>query len=400
MTDIRVDGVSVELDGDLALEDVDLELDHAELVALIGPNGAGKTTLLRCLTGAVEPDSGAVALDGRDVSEMSREAVARRVATLPQDTSVSFDFTVEQVVEMGRHPWTPRFGSDPDPGAVDTAMETADVERFAERSVADVSGGERQRVLLARCLAQQTDTLLLDEPTASLDLHREIEIMEMVRDLVDDGRAVVAALHDLDLAARYADRIALIDDGTLRRTGPPSEVLDSEVVEDAYGGRVSVDSMGLPRVDAFEERKAEATTHVHVVGNGARQIQVVEPLWRAGFRVTAGPVSRDDPYASALEALTDEVVFERPYRAVSDESRGRVRTLASPADAVVVAPSSVPKGFVPALDAVSDAGGLRLALPDDIGDEEEARCRRALDLRDEEGDAGFRQVFDGLLTQV
>ncbi len=400
MTGLRLDEVSVTLGGETAVDDVTLELEDGELLGVVGPNGAGKTTLLRCMNGALKPDSGDVYLGGDRLRSLGRDEVARQVATLPQDTSISFDFTVEEVVRMGRHPWTPRFGTDPEPEKVDDAMERVDVQRFADRPIDDVSGGERQRVLLARCLAQDASTLLLDEPTASLDVHRAVEVMETVRGLVDDGHTVVAALHGLDLAARYADRLALLDDGDLRIIGEPSEVIDSAVLEEVYGGRVAAESDGLPRVEAFDRTGDVEHARVHVVGNGARQIQVVEALWRAGHAVTAGAVSRDDPYASALDALAVEVVFDEPYSPVSEPSCRRVSHLVDRASAVVVAPSSVPEGFVPTLEAVADASELYLAPADELSDRESQRCRDALDLDGNELTDSAGGLLAGSLTQV
>lgn len=400
MTGLRIEDVSVMLGGDTAVDDVTLELEDGELLGVVGPNGAGKTTLLRCMNGALEPDSGSVYLEGDRLRNLGRDAVARQVATLPQDTSISFDFTVEEVVRMGRHPWTPRFGTDPEPEKVDEAMKTTDVRRFADRKIEDVSGGERQRVLLARCLAQDASTLLLDEPTASLDIHRAVEVMEMVRGLVDDGHTAVAALHDLDLAARYVDRLALLDDGDLRVIGDPSEVVASTVLEEVYGGTVAAESEGLPRVEAFDRTGDLDPARLHVVGNGARQIQVIEGLWRTGHTVTAGAVSRQDPYASALDALTSEVVFEDPYSPVSDDSRRRVRELVDQASAVVVAPTSVAEGFVPALEAVADVSELYVASVDDLSDHERQRIQDALGGGEEELGASAGELLAGSLTQV
>jgi iron complex transport system ATP-binding protein len=247
----RAEGVGVSLAGDRVLSDVTVSAE-AEFVGVVGPNGAGKTTLLRTLNGVVEPDDGVVYVCGDDIGSLSSRETARRVATLPQSTDVSFDFTVEEVVRMGRHPHASRFGGGAeDDAAVHGAMDRADVAAFAGRSVNDVSGGERQRVLLARCLAQDADVLLLDEPTASLDVARAVETLSLVRSLVDEGRTVVAAIHDLDLAARFCDRLTLLDEGRVVASGAPEGVLTEESVESVFGApaRVRTDAVtGAPRV--------------------------------------------------------------------------------------------------------------------------------------------------------
>jgi iron complex transport system ATP-binding protein len=251
MKGITAEGICVELAGKRVLEDVTLSAEDG-FVGLVGPNGAGKTTLLRAMNGVAEPEDGVTFVGGDLVSSLSSRETARRVATLPQSTDVSFEFTVEEVVRMGRHPYASRFGgSAEDDAAVREAMERVDVAAFADRSVHEVSGGERQRVLLARCLAQDADVFLLDEPTASLDVARAVETLSLVRSLVEEGHTAVAAIHDLDLAARFCDELVLLDDGEVVASGPPEEVVTSGNVESVFGApaRVETDpATGAPRV--------------------------------------------------------------------------------------------------------------------------------------------------------
>ena len=259
---IEVDRVSVRLGGERVLDGVDLTVERGRFVGLVGPNGAGKTTLLRTVNGLLTPAEGAVRLDGEDVATLSARQLGRRVATVPQHTDLSFGFTVRQVVELGRHPHRPRFGGpDPDPGAIDRALERTATAHLADRPITAVSGGERQRVLLARALAQAAPALLLDEPTASLDVHHQVRTLRLVRDLVEaDGRTVVAAIHDLDLAARFCDALVLLTEGRVRTAGEPGEVLTEGHLEAAFGGRVSVGTdptTGTPRVTVLADDRPE-----------------------------------------------------------------------------------------------------------------------------------------------
>jgi iron complex transport system ATP-binding protein len=252
---IDLEAVTVRYGDDPVVEDVSLSVASGELVALVGPNGAGKTSLLRTVNGLVEPAAGRVLVDGDDVAGLSAGPLARRVATVPQATSLGFDFDVRGVIEMGRLPYRSRFAGPTaaDREAVDRALARTDTERFADRSVGSLSGGERQRVLLARALCQETPALVLDEPTASLDINHQVATFSLVRELVDEGRAAVAAVHDLDLAARFCDRLALLAGGRLAAAGPPRAVLESSVLERAYGVRVEVTdhpTTGAPTVTA------------------------------------------------------------------------------------------------------------------------------------------------------
>ncbi len=239
---IEIEGLSVRLGGARVLESVSLSVERGDLVALVGPNGAGKTTLLRCVNGVLTPDAGTVRIDSQPVEGLSAKEHARLVATVPQSTQVGFDFPVRDVVAMGRTPHRSRFArtTEADRDLVTEALERAEVADLADRPVGSVSGGERQRVLLARALAQDTPVLALDEPTGSLDINHQVRTFGLVRRLVDDGRTALAAVHDLDLAARFCDELAVLSGGQLLAVGPPEEVLTEPVIEQAFGGRAAV----------------------------------------------------------------------------------------------------------------------------------------------------------------
>ncbi|MFB6284308.1 MAG: heme ABC transporter ATP-binding protein [Halobacteria archaeon] len=229
---ISLEDVSVEMDGSRILDSVKLGIEEGRMVGLIGPNGAGKSTLLRLVNGYLSATRGTVSVDGRYVSGMSASEISRLVATMPQNTNVTFDFSVRKVVEMGRHPYGRK---DSNPDIVDESMRRMEVEEFSERSIHELSGGERQRALLARCLTQDTPYLILDEPTSNLDIRHANRTLEMVRSLVDEeGKTVVAAIHDLNLASRYCDQLVLVSGGSVIVEGKPEEVLTEENVGMAF----------------------------------------------------------------------------------------------------------------------------------------------------------------------
>lgn len=239
---IAVDDVSVTLGDSAVLEDVSVTVADGEFVGLVGPNGAGKTTFLQTVNGLVEPDSGRVRIDGRTVGQCATKELGRLVATVPQDTTLAFDFPVRDVVEMGRTPHRSRFATATaeDREAVERALDRTDTARFADRPVGELSGGERQRVVLARALAQDAPVLLLDEPTANLDIGHQARVLDIVSALAAEGRTVVAAVHDLDLAARYCDRLVLLDDGREVASGVPEAVLTADRVGRVFDTTVSV----------------------------------------------------------------------------------------------------------------------------------------------------------------
>lgn len=230
----RTDGVGYRVGAAQILADVTLEVGYGRVLALVGPNGAGKSTLLGVLAGDIAPTEGAVALDDRDLADWSVRELSHQRSVLLQSNAVAFSFTGRQVVEMGRAPWlgTPR--ADDDENAIAAALEETDAIAFADRPFPTLSGGERARVSLARVLAQDTPVLLLDEPTASLDIGHQEDVLRVARRLAGRGCAVVAVLHDLSLAAAYADDLAMLHHGRLVAHGTPAEVLTAERVEEVY----------------------------------------------------------------------------------------------------------------------------------------------------------------------
>ncbi|WP_109508672.1 heme ABC transporter ATP-binding protein [Nocardioides speluncae] len=222
------------------LAGVDLRVDRGELVALVGPNGAGKSTLLAMLSGDQEPTSGTVEILGRPVAEWRLRALARERAMLTQEQRIAFPFSAREVVTMGRAPWRGRPEEDLDELEVAAAMHTAEVTHLADRAFGSMSGGEKGRTSYARVLAQQTGVLLLDEPTASLDLRHQETLLDSVRSRVREGAAAVAVLHDLNLAAAWSDRIVLLHQGRVVSDGPPSAVLRPELLSEVYDHPISV----------------------------------------------------------------------------------------------------------------------------------------------------------------
>ena len=242
MSHLAARGLSVSLGRRGVLHDVSFSVAEGERVGLVGPNGAGKTTLLRAVAGLL-PHDGALELRGRAVRAWPARERAREVALVRQHTDLAVDFTVAEVVGLGRAPhlgWLAPLAAD-DRERVDGALDAVDLADLADRPVTRLSGGERQRVALAQALAQDAPLLLLDEPTAHLDVRHQLEHVARVRALGRAGRTVVAAVHDLGLAARFAGRLWVLDRGRLVADGPPAETLRPALLRDVFGVEAEVE---------------------------------------------------------------------------------------------------------------------------------------------------------------
>jgi iron complex transport system ATP-binding protein len=229
---IEARGISVKRDGATVLDGVFLSVVRGELLGLIGPNGAGKTTLLRALCGLDAVEAGSLTFDGRPLADLGRAALGRTVTYLAQGGRIHWPMRVDELVALGRLPHT--LSPDAHDPAVERALRAADVLSLRHRITGSLSGGERARVLLARALAVEAPVLLADEPVAALDPYHQLQVMELMRATARGGAAVVLVLHDLTLAARFCDRLALLHQGRLLAEGPPQEVLHPDRMEAAF----------------------------------------------------------------------------------------------------------------------------------------------------------------------
>ncbi|MCX7015509.1 MAG: ABC transporter ATP-binding protein [Candidatus Sumerlaeota bacterium] len=236
--------IAYRIEGRALVEGVDLAIAPGKLVGALGPNGAGKSTLLRLAAGLLDPSEGEARLDGRPLREYTRREAARRIAFVPQDTHVEFPFTAFEIALMGRNPRLGRFQwpGPADREAVRRAMERTETIEFAERPATTLSGGERQRVFLARALASESEFIALDEPTANLDVQHVLQFLSLARDLtLREGRGILMAMHDLNVAQEYCDQVLLLDRGRVAGVGAPGEVLTPDRIRRVF--RVDVEPL-------------------------------------------------------------------------------------------------------------------------------------------------------------
>lgn len=381
---LRLAGVSVRFGPRFALREVDLDVRPGEVVALAGPNGSGKTTLIRAVLGLVPLDQGAIEILGDPLVSLSIRERARRVAWVPQEEGARDNVRLIDYVQYGRYShrdvWTGPTSDDR--AAVELALRSAGLADRAQDGILTLSGGERQRATLARTLAQETPILLLDEPTSHLDIGHQLDFLGRVRELARERRvAVIAALHDLNLAARYADRIVVLARGRRVAVGSPTEILSAELLAEVWGvdAELRLDpASGLPFLlprrlirAPTPGRRGSAGGPVHVVGGGGSAAPILRALTDAGFEVTTGALHLLDSDAETAEALGIVAAVEAPFAPLGPDARARNRELLAQARLIVVAPFPVGpsnlanledvRGFVPATPTfLLDSPGARL----------------------------------------
>lgn len=359
-------GVSVRFGDRTALLDVDLDVPRGQFVALAGPNGSGKTTLLRAALGFLEPDAGSIELFGNAVHGLSVAERARRVAWVPQEENPRDDVPLLEYVLYGRYAhlgWLEGESAN-DRTAARTALRAVGLEERERDGILSVSGGERQRAILARALVQEAPLVLLDEPTSHLDIAHQLDLLTRVRQLsAERGVTVVAAMHDLNLAARFSDRIVVLSRGRRVADGTPSTVISEELLARVWG--VVADLRRDPRTGApyllphrlVAPAPPSAGTFldrgpVHVVGGGGSGAPYLRALSEAGYRVSAGALHLLDSDLETAESLGALTAVEVPFAPIGEEVRARLRTLLEAATAIVVAPFPVGPANFPNLEEV------------------------------------------------
>ena len=357
---LAVHGVRVGYGSDDKLHGVALELLEGSFLAVVGPNGSGKSTLLRTMARALEPRIGTVLLDGREVKTWSRKSFAQQVAVVSQEGAPAFDYTAYEIVELGRTPHARRLSPDKESHrAVERAMREVGVWEFRERKMGSLSGGERQLVTLARALAQEPEVLLLDEPTNHLDIHHQVAFMEVLLRLNTGGKTILMVVHDLNLAARYAERVVVLHEGRISAAGPPSVALRPEEIETAFGAEVELSIS--PRTGVLQiqpvgipEGQSESP-EVHIICGGGSGAPLMRRLREEAIPFSAGVVSAGDTDHAVARSLGAPLIEAESYAPVSEKAHERNVEAAKNVRLVVVCDMPVGNGNLRNLEAAATA---------------------------------------------
>ncbi|RZN60297.1 ABC transporter ATP-binding protein [Methanonatronarchaeum sp. AMET6-2] len=237
---LNVKGIEFRYRSNKILDDVDLKLNEGEVLGLVGPNGSGKTTLLKCINKILEPQKGVMMLKGEEIQKMKRSEIAKKVGYVPQSEKNTFPTKVFDTILMGRKPHTSNWGpQEKDLEIVSEIIETLNLEDISMKNINELSGGQKQKVLIGRALAQEAEILILDEPTSNLDLKHQLEVLQLIKKQKNRGTSAVMAIHDLNQAKRYSDKLIMLKDGKIHSAGDPS-ILNQQNIRDVYGVKVNI----------------------------------------------------------------------------------------------------------------------------------------------------------------
>jgi iron complex transport system ATP-binding protein len=351
MVTLNVNGIECRYGSNKILSDITIEVKPGCFLGIIGPNGSGKTTLLKSISRVLKPHGGSVLIDKEDIYKLNPKMVAQKMAVVPQFSNVGFDFSVMDVVLMGRNPHMGDFQMETakDVEIARKAMELTNTWKFANRPINQLSGGEAQRVIIARAIAQEPKILLLDEPMSHLDIINQIELMDLVKGLcVKNGLAVLAVIHDLNMASRYCDMILMLKEGKIYALGPVNEVMTTQNIQNVFGVDAIVRKnlvtnspyvIPLSPKKPFEDKKCT----IHVICGAGTGTQLLKTFQDEGYNVTAGVLNVADSDLETCELLKVTSVSDPPFSAITNESHEANVGMVKNANIVVL--TSVPFGL-------------------------------------------------------
>ncbi|HCX65713.1 MAG TPA: ABC transporter [Eubacteriaceae bacterium] len=343
--------VKVAYGDHIVLDNFNVDIAQGEFVGIIGPNGTGKSTLIKAITKIIEAKEGTIYIDGKNNRDLSRKERAKLVSVVPQEFTIDFDFNSYDIVMMGRNPhYTRNSDAKKDHEIVKNAMMVTNTWKFKERMFNEMSGGERQRVIIARAIAQETKMILLDEPTSHLDIHHQLEVLELIKKLKDEKNiTVLAVLHDINMAARFSDRLVLLHEKKVMVDGAPEEVISKKHLGKVYEMEMVVRTNKLLStkevvpIRVLKEYIIPEDVHIHVISGGGCGEEIIERLNSMGAHLSCGVLNKGDSDWEMCKMLGIDCIEEVPFSPIQDITHELHKERIKNVDAVLVV-SDVPFG--------------------------------------------------------
>ena len=348
----EINDLTFKYDDSIILDKLDFSIRNGSFITIIGPNGSGKSTLLKLMASNLSPDAGLVKLWNKNLVGYSSKDLALNMAVVPQETQIHYDFTVYDIVLMGRHPHINRFAkeTEKDLESVRNAMLRTNTWHLKDRSINEISGGERQRVIIAKALAQEPRVILLDEPTSSLDIHHQMEVLALLKELNEEtGVTIVIVLHDINLAARFSREVILLHLGRLVTIGKTEEVLTVENLQKAYDMEMIIERnpyTGCLNMIPLSVRKCQQKKkdiRIHVICGGGTGNGLLQTLYEEGYHLSIGVINIGDSDWELGGFLSITMAEETPFSEIKDSSLEKAEELASKADIIIM--TRVPIGW-------------------------------------------------------
>lgn len=359
---IRIKGLDFNYASKRILKEINLHVRKGEFIGIVGPNGSGKSTLLKNISKLLEPSKGAVLIEGKNVLKLKTKELARRLAALSENQTINFEFTVQEVVLMGRNPHLEIFEREKphDFKIVEQSMKATNVWQLRDCFIGQISAGERQRVFIAQALAQQPTILLLDEPTVHLDINQKLEIFNLIYELNKKRQiTIITVLHDLNHASQYCDKLVLLNKGKIFAAGKPNEVITPSNIETVYGVRVLIkqdEITGKPLIIHLRNKEKKTKgRRLHIVGGGGNALSLMNYLIQEGFELSCGVLNSNDGDCIAAKMLGIEVIEEKPFSAISTHNFKKNLKMIKQADAVILANIPFGKGNIANMCAMVEA---------------------------------------------
>lgn len=364
---LRFESVAAGYGDHHVLKGFSADLVAGDFVGLIGSNGTGKSTLLKCVSGLLPINSGKIEIFGKDTARLKQRERSQMVAVVPQSFDIDYEFTVEDICLMGRNPYHSMMEreTEEDFEIVRQALAMTGTLKFKDRLFNALSGGEKQRVIISRAIAQEAPIILLDEPTSALDLHHQIEVMELIAELNRErGTTILAVLHDVNLAARYCGRLIMLEGGQVLADGPPDKVIVESNLDKLYQMKLLVKKNPLferPEIipiRVLDNPRQERRAHIHVICGGGAAGKILEEMNYLGHRVSAGVLNEGSDDWLIAKSLGLEVVEESPFTAISAAKQSENLALMREADLILIADVPFGKSNINNLLGLEDMPGI------------------------------------------
>lgn len=348
---LKIEKLSISYGNKEILKDINITINEGEFVGIIGPNGTGKSTLIKAITDIIDISKGKITINGMDNRKISRRDRAKIIAVVPQEYSIDFNFNAFDIVMMGRNPhmYNKKGMENNNFEIVQEAMLMTNTWKLKDSIYNELSGGEKQRVIIARAIAQQTKVILLDEPTSHLDIHHQLEIMELIRMLnVKKNITIIAVLHDLNLAARFSHRLILLNDSKVMVDGTPEEVIDKKYLSKVYKMEMIIrenkviSAMEIVPLRVIKENLNVKSTKIHVICGGGSGEQIIERINSLGFEVTCGVLNQGDSDWDICRLIGIKCLEALPFSDINERETLENKKLMESSDMVLV--TDVPFG--------------------------------------------------------